>query len=333
MKLNYVLTTALILLSTLYATAQEEFKEEVIVNLTEKSTLTFTIRDRDDLDLLRDYDFQALFDDMLEKIRERTGEPQVEERDSLQEEEQEQRSTEERLTLEPAEGNFQSRFREPKIIVTNEKRTQQSFTIDFGINNYLSNGKFPSEDDALYSVRPLGSWYVAGFTTQRTRIANKFFADWSLGVSWYNFKFVRDNVQAIKDTQGIDFYEDTRDFNFRKSKLTASYLTVSLVPVLDFGNHEHPSQTTSSHSKEFRIGAGMYAGYLLGGHSKLVYKDGGNREREKNRENLYLNNLRYGARIQIGVGSVDCFLNYDLSDLFNEGRGPELNAFSFGIIL
>jgi len=26
-------------------------------------------------------------------------------------------------------------------------------------------------------------------------------------------------------------------------------------------------------------------------------------------------------------------MNYDLNDLFSAGRGPELNAFSFGIII
>jgi hypothetical protein len=35
----------------------------------------------------------------------------------------------------------------------------------------------------------------------------------------------------------------------------------------------------------------------------------------------------------MSVRSLDVFFNYDLNDLFNEGRGPELNAFSFGIIL
>jgi hypothetical protein len=83
----------------------------------------------------------------------------------------------------------------------------------------------------------------------------------------------------------------------------------------------------------FRIGVGGYAGYRVGGRSKYVIRDGGNRIREKDRTNFYFNNWRYGARLQLGFGGVDLFANYDLNELFIENRGPRLNAFSFGIIL
>jgi hypothetical protein len=48
---------------------------------------------------------------------------------------------------------------------------------------------------------------------------------------------------------------------------------------------------------------------------------------------MYVNNVRYGLRSEIGVGSVTMFFNYDLNDLFEPGKGPELQAMSFGIIL
>ena len=81
----------------------------------------------------------------------------------------------------------------------------------------------------------------------------------------------------------------------------------------------------------FRIGLGPYIGYRISSHSKLVYKDDG-REKEKDRDSFYLNNFRYGARLQIGYRSTDLFFNYDINELFEEGKGPKLNAFSFGVI-
>jgi hypothetical protein len=41
--------------------------------------------------------------------------------------------------------------------------------------------------------------------------------------------------------------------------------------------------------------------------------------------------MRYGLRGQIGFNDIDLFVNYDMNDLFTEGKGPQLNAFSFGI--
>ena len=46
-----------------------------------------------------------------------------------------------------------------------------------------------------------------------------------------------------------------------------------------------------------------------------------------------MTDLRYGLRAQLGFGDTDLFFTYDLNELFNEDQGPELNAFSIGIIL
>ena len=32
------------------------------------------------------------------------------------------------------------------------------------------------------------------------------------------------------------------------------------------------------------------------------------------------------------LSATDLFFNYDLNELFAEGKGPKLNAFSFGVI-
>ena len=80
----------------------------------------------------------------------------------------------------------------------------------------------------------------------------------------------------------------------------------------------------------FRIGLGGYAGFRLGSRSKVKFSDG---KKDKERDDFNIQTFRYGARLQMGYRGTDIFINYDLNELFNEGRGPELNAFSFGIIL
>jgi hypothetical protein len=138
-------------------------------------------------------------------------------------------------------------------------------------------------------------------------------------------------VKIIKDDLGIQFVEDMRDVNFKKSKLSASYVHASLVPIVDFGGHSRKSRFWDGYNNSFRIGLGPYVGYRISSHSKLVYKDDG-REKEKDNDSFYLNNFRYGLRLQLGYRSTDLFFNYDLNELFSEGKGPKLNAFSFGVV-
>ena len=121
---------------------------------------------------------------------------------------------------------------------------------------------------------------------QRTRLSKKFFLEWGLGVNWYNFKFQKDNVLIQKDDDGIHFVEDMRYDNYVKSKLTASFVTATLVPLVDFGGNSRKSRFWEG-GNSFRIGLGPYIGYRIASHSKLVYKDDG-KEKEKFHDNSIL---------------------------------------------
>ena len=147
----------------------------------------------------------------------------------------------------------------------------------------------------------------------------------------YNFKFQNDAVAVSKTPSNVAFAVDMRDLDFKKSKLSAVYLNASFVPVLDFGgNRRKPIFFDGRRSESFRIGVGPYAAYLIGSYSRVVFKEDGEKEVEKNRDSFYLNNFRYGLRLQLGFKDTDLFFNYDLSGLFVTDKGPKLNAFSFG---
>lgn len=212
------------------------------------------------------------------------------------------------------------------------KGTYQSTNFDIGTNNYLFNGRFPDEFNAPYTVRPFGSWYLAINNIYRTRLAKKFFVEWGLGLSAYNFKFQNDSLQLIKNSDGISFASDKRQLDYRKSKLFASFVQASVVPVIDFGgNRRKPGISDGVQAASFRIGLGPYVGYRLMSYSMQNYKDDGEKQRVRNHDNFYLNNLRYGLRFQVGYRETDIFFCYDMNELFASGRGPSLNAFSFGI--
>jgi hypothetical protein len=155
-------------------------------------------------------------------------------------------------------------------------------------------------------------------------------------VSWYNFKFDNERTRIVKTDGELVSFEDPRlEIEPIKSKIALPYLNIMLVPMFVFGKSTKRDWEPFSYHRDdgFRIGLGAYAGYRLGGRTKYVYREDGNRIRDKNIENFYFNNIRYGARLQMGSGGVDLFFNYDLNELFEDNRGPRLNAFSFGVIL
>jgi hypothetical protein len=222
----------------------------------------------------------------------------------------------------------------------NEKREKRRFgtfhslNFDLGTNNILEDGKSPQESNAQYAVKPFGSWNFAINSVNNTHIAGALHLQWGGSLSWYNFKFEDAGTRINKLDDRVEFVEDPRDINLIKSKLTSSYLNVSLIPMLDFSNNRHHHRWSWHHKQEgFRIGVGGYAGYKIDSHTKAIYEVEGDRKRDKNKDSYFLNTWRYGARLQAGYRDIDIYVNYDMNELFAENRGPKLNAFSFGIII
>ncbi len=329
---------ALAITASLYANGQEK-RDTVIVPLGKTSQVIFTIQDRSDIEILRHYNFQEMFQDILTKIESTdtaavaTSEPEAEhDTETLAKQKPDEENwnvTRNDETYEEEDENDEQWNHKVERRRGGSGRTWQSFNFDLGTNNYLSNGKF---QDTTYTVRPWGSWYLAATSTQRTRVARHFFLEWAIGLSWYNFKFQNDDTMLERTDNGVEFITDTRDVNHRKSKLTATYINASFVPVIDFGDRGRKPRVWDGYGSSFRIGFGPYVGYRVASRSKLVYKEDGDLEKEKQRNSFYLSNLRYGARVQLGFHGTDLFFNYDLNELFAEGKGPKLNAFSFGVI-
>ncbi len=320
-----------LLLSGTFIQAQTKAADTVVIKVGEASRITFTIQNKNDLETLKSYDFQALINDLITKLEKKDTSANLHSsQEYLKKDTIENNSTKTETVDKTSEEDWSHGDHHHEK--WHSKRTHQSFNFDLGMNNYLSSGKFPDQDNSLYTVKPWGSWYVGINSVQRTRLANKFYLEWSLGVSWYNFKFQNEQTQITKDDNTVIFALDTRDAEFKKSKLTATYLQASIVPMVDFGsNRRKPSIFDGRNSESFRIGVGPYIGYRIDSYSKQVLVENGDERKPKDHDNFYLNNIRYGIRAQIGFQDLDLFFNYDLNELFIENKGPKLNAFSFGV--
>lgn len=341
------LAVSLVVIAITYGSSfsQNVPTDSVVIKVGESSRVIFAINKKD-IPTLKYYDFQALMNDMIKKLesedtasvntppeeylKSSTAEDNI--ADTSQPETYEWPRDRDEDDYDRNDNDNDSREWETYTTHYRPRRTYHSISFDIGTNNFLSNGKFPDSNNDLYTVKPWGSWYVGINSIQRTRIAGKFFVEWGVGVSWYNFKFQDNKTVVSKDNTGVIFSTDTRDLDFMKSKLTASYVNASFIPILDFGgNRRKPMLFDGYHSGSFRIGVGPYVGYRIDSYSKLVYKENGDKKKDRDHDNYYLNNLRYGTRLQVGFQDIDLFFNYDMNELFSDGKGPQLNAFSFGI--
>ncbi len=234
-------------------------------------------------------------------------------------------------------------FKKYSYVDRHVDRTRNYFNVEFGTNNWLEDGsKFPGESNEPYSVRPWGSWYWGLANVNKTWIGGPLFLDWGFGISFYNWKLDDNRFQVIEGDQTVEFVRsDTLlNINPEKSKLAATYINFTMVPMFDFvqgrrkidAYERGPFRVTRSKRLGFRMGVGGYAGYRLGSRSKYVYKEDGDKEKDINKDNFYLSNFRYGVRLQMGYKGIDFFANYDLNEVFASGRGPSLNAISFGLV-
>jgi hypothetical protein len=326
------LIPGLLILLPFVMMSQTVTPDTVEVELAGSSKVIFITHDSNDLQQLKQYDFQALFDDIL---------VQLEKKDTTQLPE----------TAKPAPPS--SIDHDVTVIHDDEDdwdhdwddeddyegdhthnrfpHSRQIFNMDFGMNNYFENGNFQSTGNAQYTVHPWGSWYVGFNGVHRTHFSEHFSLEASLGVSWYNFKFEEENTLITETEDGVSFQPDPRELDFTKSKLTVSYLNVAIIPMFNTNDSHHYGDWWHSRDGEFRIGVGPYAGYRLDSYTKQQYEIDGDKHRDKDHNNFYIPDIRYGLRLQVGVHALDLFFNYDLSTLFTGGDSPELNAYSFGI--
>ena len=336
--------------------------DTIILRLDNGQEVKIISEDNNEVEVLNNYDLNAIIDDLRESMDSLNSEGQaIELEDSTGAKYfgNQHRNTSVNLSLEQRINQLSDKVKWLSITIESkserqdstshspsthrrERRTNNMLSFDFGFNNYLSRGKFPDDSNAPYAVKPVVSWYIALGTLNRTHVTGPLYLDWGASVSWYNFKFENERTRLEKTDTEVRFFEEADVSEPIKSKLVVPYVNVSFVPMLQLGRPlslvhigQDGDQLAIADRDEkagFRLGAGMYAGYRLGSRAKYVFRQDGDRERVKDRTNFYVNNWRYGIRLQAGFRGVDVFANYDLNELFVPGRGPELNAFSFGIV-
>jgi hypothetical protein len=206
-----------------------------------------------------------------------------------------------------------------------------SFIIDFGLN-----GSFQAPTDWEYGIwgsRTVNFYYQYPVRFGRSR----FSFNPGLGVALERWKFDNKNVlRDLPEAVGADpveaytlvpgvplFYPE-----IKKVMLITNYVEVPL----EFRFDSKPEDI----SRSFNFAVGGRVGYLFDAQQKVKYREEGQWKKDKEKENWGLSRLRYGVYSRIGIGAFNLFGFYNLSPLFQPGKGPDgttMTTFTAGISL
>lgn len=199
--------------------------------------------------------------------------------------------------------------------------------LQVGLNNYLNSDYSTSLDNTMsfMDLNTSRSWTYSlnfmehsfGFSSGNAGIVT------GLGLEWCNYNFDRD-FSILKDSVGnIVPYSLTSLGSIHKNKLQTIYLTLPLL--MEF--------QIPSGNKKIHISVGSIGGLKLGSHTKIVYKENGDKNKIKEKDDFNLSPLRLGLSVHAGVKGLNIFFTYYLTPLFEANKGPKLYPFSAGLTL
>jgi hypothetical protein len=196
--------------------------------------------------------------------------------------------------------------------------------VELGFNAYsnkLLNTTLPN--GGAYALDYLRSNVVNINPFERNISLYKNYIALTTGIGFqFNRMMFENNTTLVPFKDSIQIVET--GVSFSKNMLKASYLTVPLL--LQFN-------TSKNHDKSFHFAVGGQVAIKLGSRSKQVYDADGDKKRDIYKSDFNLNPFQYGLTARVGYGKFNVFANYNLSEVFKSGKGPELYPFQIGVTL
>lgn len=188
---------------------------------------------------------------------------------------------------------------------------QRGTSIPFGISGYSD---FPELNNAKSLAIGFGqNW---GFNVIKGKLRL-----WT-GLR-YDIRNYRFSDADVRLQSGGNFVYTTDSSGIStKSKVVVNYIGVPLA----IGYQANPRHLDEG----FSIRAGVNAGYRVRTHSKVKTSNG---KKEKEFDDFSFNDFALTPFVEIGYNSIALYARYSVTPVFKDGKGPEANAFEFGIVL
>lgn len=226
--------------------------------------------------------------------------------------------------------------------------------VEIGINGYVTpnfNTNWGAENDYLNlryekSVAINLNLYEQNFGLNKAKNVGLITG---IGMSWNNYRFSQQTYLNPDNPDDIaGYYIDGT--SVRKTKLTAMYITVPLLFEVQTKN--------LNRFRKFHFTTGVLASGRVRTHTKIYFNEASQpyslqvpgsdneylpgtyvtpnasqRNIVKNYNSFYLQPFKFDATIRLGYGIINVFATYSLNSFFQKDRGPELYAWTAGIML
>lgn len=196
----------------------------------------------------------------------------------------------------------------------------------------LGMNTFYQTDYSLYNGFPYGDFFDIQHNKSLTFDLN--FAEYAfanerntfglvtgLGISFMDFRFDQPITVTKEPGTGTLIPVSLNPETLVKSKLNVTYLTAPLMLEI--------ATPLKYKSNRLTLAAGVIGGLNIGSHTKVKTDEG----KTKERRNFNVNPYKYDLTGRIGFGDISLFVNYGMTPLFREGKGPELVPVTIGIAI
>lgn len=163
---------------------------------------------------------------------------------------------------------------------------------------------------------------ATGFMQYNMQMGKKELASFSLGLGIRNHNMYSNSLITDIKADTIEFSSIPQDVAYRKAKISLVYLDLPIEIKLRWKNG-------------LKIVPGFKVGYLI--DSKQKYKGDRFDEpimvKEKEKTIRQLQKWSYGPTFRIGYKFISVYAYYQISQIFEKGKGPEIAPVSLGLTI
>lgn len=199
-----------------------------------------------------------------------------------------------------------------------------------GVNGYMSpNGGITMPKSTNYMDLDYGRSFNFQFNFVERHlnlVKHKVKLVTGFGIDYHSYAFDRKtNLNPNSDSLGSFASIDTTNFyTYKKNKFRNTYIQVPLL--LEFNTSNNPNKT-------FHIAVGVIGQYLISSRTKQGLEQGDFEFTKQRKDSYNLSPFSAKAHINLGYRGFTVFGEYNLTPLFQSGKGPELYPFAVGVRL
>ncbi len=199
---------------------------------------------------------------------------------------------------------------------------------EFGLNNYVDqeNSLSRTVENEFMDINTGRSWNINLNFSQYSLpiISNHLGLVTGLGLEWSNYHF--SNSNTIQKLDGIIQPDTLSVSGSKKNRLQTTYLTAPLLLEVQLFDGDRDDR--------LYLAGGVIGGVKLFSNTKIVYfENNGSKVKDKTRDDYYLSPFRYGLTARAGYKMIKVYVNYYMSPLFLNNRGPELYPVAAGLVV